>query len=220
MACSSSRPRPPIDASLLQVPEPGEIMKPLTSSLLTAALLSMAAAQPAAAQSIISDTKPIDTTALVAAAPNPAVPLTATVWLKIKNRAALEAALERLYDPSSAQYHQWMSADALAAYAPGAEEVAIVKEELQSHGLTLLADDPQRLSVRARGTLASMESTFHTQIGTFRKGTQTFYANRTPATLSGPAGELTLSVSGLDNLQLAPTAPHRPLGPQKAMALS
>jgi len=195
-------------------------MKPLTSSLLTAALLSMAAAQPAAAQSIISDTKPIDTTALVAAAPNPAVPLTATVWLKIKNRAALEAALERLYDPSSAQYHQWMSADALAAYAPGAEEVAIVKEELQSHGLTLLADDPQRLSVRARGTLASMESTFHTQIGTFRKGTQTFYANRTPATLSGPAGELTLSVSGLDNLQMAPTAPHRPLGPQKAMALS
>lgn len=173
-------------------------MKVLKAALLPVLLLPFVVAH---GQSIVSDSKHIDTAALVAAASNPSESMSVTVWLRMHNRDAFDAASDRLYDPSSAQYHQWMSEESVAAYAPTAEEVAIVKEELRSHGLTLLADDPQRLFVRARGTVASLESTFHTQIGTVRKGARTFHANLTQATLNGRAGELTLAVSGLDDFE-------------------
>jgi subtilase family serine protease len=204
------QPQPPADIFFASTSNPGESMKALQLCLLSVLLLPFVPAQQAAAQSIVSDTRPVDTTTLAAEASNPSESMTVTVWLKMHDRDALEAAINQLYDPSSAQYHQWMSDEALTAYAPSGAEVAIVKEELQSHGLTLLADDPQRLYVRARGTLASMESTFHTRIGTFRNGARTFHTNVTPATLNGLAGELTAAVSGLDDSPFAPK-PIQPL---------
>jgi subtilase family serine protease len=162
------------------------------------ALASCLLAQPALSQSTVATAKSV-AGATAENAPDPEVSLQVTLWLKLNNRQELEATIQQLYDPQSPSYHQWLQAGDLAQYAPTAAQVAAVKGELQTHGLTLLADDPNRLSVRAQGTLAQMQSAFHTQIGVYRRGGQRIYANTTPATLDGQAGELALAVSGLDN---------------------
>lgn len=174
------------------------------------ALASCLLAQNAFCQSTVTFAKSVGH-ALAASSPDPQMPMQVTLWLKLKNREALEGTLQQLYDPKSSQYHRWLGAADLAQYEPTPADVAAVKAELQSHGLTLAADDPNRLSVRARGTLAQMQSAFHTQIGAYQRDGRLIYANTTDASLDGQAGELTLAVSGLDNLAGPDQASSKPL---------
>jgi subtilase family serine protease len=180
-------------------------MKIRNLASLPLALTSCLLAQAAFPQSIVAVPKPMGT-ALRAGVPEPSMPMQVTVWLRLHDMQGLESTLEKLYDPSSPTYHEWLQAPDLARYAPTAADVATVKAQLQSHGLTVLADDPARLSVRAQGTVAQMESAFHTHIGSFTEGAATHYANTSAATLEAPAGNLALSVSGLDNTGSLPVS--------------
>jgi hypothetical protein len=46
----------------------------------------------------------------------------------------------------------------LREYAPAEGQRAMVRQELENHGLTILSTDAFGFSIRARGTIASMES--------------------------------------------------------------
>lgn len=125
-----------------------------------------------------------------------------TVHLKMHNEDAFDKAVDALYTPGSATYHHWMTDGDIAAFAPTAAEVATVKKELQSHGLDVVSVSADSLSVRARGSMSSMESAFQTQIHNFERGGQTFHANVTPAKLAGAAGGLVTGVTGLSSLKM------------------
>jgi len=137
----------------------------------------------------------------------PAQPLkqsTITVHMKMHNEEAFDKALEALYTPGSSTYHQWMTSTDLAKYAPTQDEVETVKKELTSHGLSIVSTGSDNLSIRARGSVSSLEDTFHTQIHQFEREGKTFQANVTPAALTGSAGNLVKSVSGLSSFSLKP----------------
>ncbi len=133
---------------------------------------------------------------------------TITVHLKMHNEEAFDKALEALYAPGSSSYHQWMTPDDLAKYAPTSDEIEAVKAELTSHGLSIVSVGSDKLSIRARGSIASMESAFQTQIHEFKRDGAIFHANITPAKLTGSAGNLIKSVSGLSNFPLKSMAKH------------
>ena len=133
---------------------------------------------------------------------------TITVHLKMHNEEAFDKALEALYAPGSSSYHQWMTPDDLAKYAPTADEIEAVKAELTAHGLSIVSVGSDKLSIRARGSIASMESAFQTQIHEFKRDGAIFHANITPAKLTGSAGNLVKSVSGLSNFPLKSMAKH------------
>jgi subtilase family serine protease len=130
---------------------------------------------------------------------NATEPMTVTVHLHLQNKAAFDTEVDALYDPASPTYHQWLTDTDLARYAPVKEQSAAVLKELENHGLEIVSADEDGFSIRARGTAASVESAFNTQIHEFQSNGKAFRANVLNARLAGPAGDYVESVSGLES---------------------
>lgn len=127
-----------------------------------------------------------------------------TVMLQVHDEAGLDATIEKLYDPRSDSYRKWLTAMDLSRYAPSHAELSAVRAELVSHGYQVLSVDPQRFSIRVRGTVAVTEKAFQTELHAFRRNGKTFLAHVKDAQLTGAAGALVASVAGLDQHQVHP----------------
>ncbi len=137
-------------------------------------------------------------------APEPGHEMKLTVMLKLHDEAKLDAVMDQLYDPSSKLYRKWLTPADLAAYAPTAAELGAVKAELISHGFSVLSIDPQRFSLRVRGTVATTEQAFQTTLHRYTHNNQTFVVHTRDAQLTGAAGALVASVAGLDQHAVHP----------------
>jgi subtilase family serine protease len=131
-----------------------------------------------------------------------------TLWLHMQNEAAFDKALQDIYTPGSPAYHRWMTTEELEKYAPAASDRKLVRDELTSQGLSIIEDE-NPFAVKASGLTTSVERAFQTHINSFRKEGRTFHANVTEAHLEGRAGELVLSVSGLNSDGPKPFLAHR-----------
>lgn len=127
-----------------------------------------------------------------------------TVVLKMHNQQEFDQVVENLYDPASSTYQKWLTDADLAKYAPTAAEFESVKSELLKQGFTVLSSDPNRFSIRVHGTAANAESAFQTELHTFSYQGRTFQAHLRDAQLTGKAGSLVDSVSGLERHQTRP----------------
>jgi subtilase family serine protease len=185
---------------------------PQFPKLAAAASLALAAAVPfARAQSLIEVPHAVEHSVDQGSIPSQQE-FNITVHLKMRNEEAFHAAVQALYAPGSPTYHQWMTSADLAKYAPTAAEAELVKKELQSHGLTILGADENNFTVRAHGTAVNFERAFQTQLHQLSYKGQTIRANVTPAKLTGAAGNLVDSVTGLSGFTLKPqfVAPKNP----------
>jgi subtilase family serine protease len=135
-------------------------------------------------------------------AAQPAAQQTITVHLNMRNQAAFDKAVDALYTPGSPTYHQWMTKSDLTKYGPTQQDVEAVKKELKSQGLSVLSVSADNLSIRARGSVSSLETAFQTQIHELERNGKTFNANVTPAKLTGEAGSLVSSVTGLTAMNM------------------
>ncbi len=127
-----------------------------------------------------------------------------TVHLKLNDRAAFDKAVDALYDPASPTFHKWMSDADLRKYAPAASQRQIVRRELERNGLTILSIDKFGFTIRARGTLGSVERAFNTEIHQFEYSGRTYRANVRDARLTGAAGDYVSTVAGLESHQVRP----------------
>jgi subtilase family serine protease len=127
-----------------------------------------------------------------------------TVHLKLPNQAEFDKAVEELYNPQSPTYEHWMSDAELQTYAPKPAAMAAVKAELMKQGLTILSFDPQGFSVRAQGTIASVQKAFQTQIHQFAMKSTIFRGPAGTPHLTGGADVYVGSVAGLSNRQAHP----------------
>ena len=137
--------------------------------------------------------------ATVSVAPMESVaPVEGTVWLELRNHAALDQVEEALYTPGSPTFHQFLSWSDLAPYLPSAAQIGAVKAELAANHLTAVSSDPHNLSVHFTGTMADFEAAFHTtaEQHTLRSGETVRAFTATPALGSGAAG-LVLAVTGI-----------------------
>lgn len=149
---------------------------------------------PARPQAAVRDFGPVD----------PARSSSITVHLKLPNQALWSRTVDALYDPHSPTFHHWLSDAQIRQFAPPPAQLAAVRAELQRNGLsTSTASDG--FSIQARGSIAAIERTFHTEIHQFVRNGKPFQANTRPPALSGAANAFVSVVSGLERHTVTPT---------------
>src|SRR6266568_3733208 len=133
-------------------------------------------------------------------AANTSQPLNLSISLQMRNAADFDNLLQQLYDPQSAQYHQYLTPDQFnQLFAPTADQVQQVVSYLQSQGLTVTSVAPNSLLIDATSSVGQAQQAFHTQINTYKIGGHTFFANATDPTIPVSLSSLIASINGLDN---------------------
>ncbi len=120
---------------------------------------------------------------------SPSTAMTVEVELQ-QNDAAINAMAGAIYNPSSPQYHHFLSKGEFnRMFGPSASATASVRNFLTSHGLKVSADAYSPFMIRASGSEAQVSAAFHTSFGTYRAGGQSFWQNdgslMVPASLKG-----------------------------------
>ena len=126
--------------------------------------------------------------------------------------------LAALYDKNSPQYHHWLTTGQFdARYAPTPAARTAVAKYLSSSGLTVVPSGSPFL-VRATGSSAQIQRTFHTTLNTFKDSHGTkYFANSTPVYMPSAIAGSALGVIGLTNT--VRDAPHaKPLQEHAAQA--
>jgi subtilase family serine protease len=178
-----------------------------------ASILLAAAGTPAyaAGNYIAQSTPAYVSTSNIVRAEDPSKTMEVSIWLNLHDRDSLDTLARDLYDPSSAQYRRWLKpADIAARFAPTAEEVKTVQGFLESQNLKVTAVGPNNFYVRARGTVAEVESAFHVQLNYYQAGTKTLRANASDPYVEGPVADLIQAVSGLDDTSFEHPSAVRP----------
>ncbi len=131
-------------------------------------------------------------------------PISVTVHLKLPNQALFSKTVDALYDRHSPTFHHWLTDAQLRQFGPTAAALAAVRAELERNGLSITSVAADGFSIQARGTIAAIERTFHTDIHRFARNGKSFLANTRPPTLSGAAGPYVSLVSGLERHTVEP----------------
>ena len=191
----------PVAFSYLKSRNKKSIAPFFTAALLIGCLIpAFAAAQPPSRQlSQVQDAGPVD----------PTMPMTATVWLNGHNDAALGAAVAERYNPSSPNYHRWMSPGEVAGFGPTKQDLLTVQASLGALGLKIEKVSENGTAIKVSGTAQRMQAAFNTTVRQFlslnAKG-KAFYAPTTKPQYLGAHAELIGAVSGLTNVGMQPFA--------------
>jgi hypothetical protein len=120
--------------------------------------------------------------------------------------ADLQALLVAQQDPSSSQYHQWLTPDQFAArFGMADSDIAKVQAWLTQQGFTVNAVSRSRNRITFSGTAAQVNAAFGTELHNFTAGSETHFAPATDLTL--PAA-LSGVVQAVDNLTSFRPRPH------------
>jgi subtilase family serine protease len=130
------------------------------------------------------------------------------VHLKLPNQALFSRTVDALYDRRSPTFHHWLSDAQLRQFGPPPAALAAVRSELERNGLSITSIANDGFSIRARGTIAAIDRTFHTEIHQFSLNGKSFQRYARPPALSGAAGAYVSLVSGLESHTVEPTLVH------------
>jgi len=141
-------------------------------------------------------------------------PLTIHVWLRMCNADALRELVRQQHDPTSANYHAWLTREEFSAkYGPTAEEAATVQEFLAAHNLNVVSVGERNLYVKAEGSIADVQKAFQVQIHRFEARGETYRSNTTDPVLERSIAPLVSRVGGLTDYGFKPHS-VRPLNPE------
>ncbi|MER5575297.1 S53 family peptidase [Streptomyces massasporeus] len=127
--------------------------------------------------------------------------VSARVYLAGKDAAGLAAYAKAVSDPDSASYGKYLTAkQAQARFGATRAQVAAVKSWLTAAGLKVTGVTRHYVSVT--GDVAAAEKAFGTQLHNFAKGSKTYRAPASTASVPQGLADAVLTVTGLDN------APH------------
>jgi len=102
-----------------------------------------------------------------------------SIMLPLRNQPGLTSLLNRLYDPSSPDYHHFLSVAQFAAqFGPTAEDFRAVVDFAEANGFTVSNTPANRLIVPITGTVTQVESALHVQMNMYHHPTEdrTFYS--------------------------------------------
>jgi subtilase family serine protease len=127
--------------------------------------------------------------------------LSISMLLQPRNETQLTNLMTTLYNPSSSQYHQWLTpAQFNAQFAPTSAQIAQAQSFLQSAGLKV-GSSPTPFLVNAIGTTSQVETAFHTTISDYAapKG-QAFFQNDSAVQVPTSLNTVVSGVVGLSNI--------------------
>lgn len=114
------------------------------------------------------------------------------------NRQALDTCLNAIYDPSSVNYHHFLSpSDIATRFAPSAADVAKVTKYLTDQGLAVTQTYKTNAAISVQGTATQVEKAFSLNLQQYQKNGGTIYQPDKAATLPTDIQGLVQSISGL-----------------------
>ena len=125
------------------------------------------------------------------------------IALPLRNEAALDDLLQRLYDPNSPFYHQFLSVQQFTDnFGSSPEDYEAVIRFAEKNGLAVTGASPNRLLVSVSGTVANIEKAFHLTLSSYQHPSEarSFYSPDRE-----PSADLSVAlwhISGLDNFSI------------------
>ncbi|MGA9508192.1 MAG: protease pro-enzyme activation domain-containing protein [Candidatus Sulfotelmatobacter sp.] len=101
------------------------------------------------------------------------------IMLPPRDQANLDSLLGRLYDPTSPNYHQFLSVSQFTEqFGPTVEDYQAVVDFAKANGFTVTNTPPNRLLVDINGTVAQIQSAFHVVMTVYKHPAEnrTFYS--------------------------------------------
>ncbi len=118
---------------------------------------------------------------------------------------ALEAFNERQNDPSSPDYHHWLSAAEFGlAYGPSDADIAAVTSWLESHGLEVYEVSKGRVTIEFSGSAAQIQDAFHVQMHNYLGDGMLQIANDRDPQIPSALSPVVAGIAGLDNFPIPP----------------
>ena len=138
--------------------------------------------------------------------------------LPLRNEAELDDLLQKLYEPKSGLYHQFLSVEEFTArFGPTEQDYAEVARFAEENGLKVTGTYENRMVLNVTGSVGNIEKALHVKMNSYKHPTEArnFYsADREPAP---ELGAKLWHITGLDNFSIpqpaglkrdATTPPH------------
>jgi subtilase family serine protease len=135
---------------------------------------------------------------------SPSAPISATVWLKMHNKAEFDLIVKQLYTKGSPNYHKWLTRADMKRFEPTAAEITAVESELAAHHLSVVSSDAAHFSVKFEGKTSDYESAFHTQLSRYILDGRILRAASVAPRMTGAATGLISGVTGVSGAGLRP----------------
>jgi kumamolisin len=98
------------------------------------------------------------------------------VMLSLNNQVDLDQELADIYNPSSPNYHHFLSPEEFRAkYSPTEAQVSLVKTYLASQGITVTSVNDNRTLIHSNANVATINNALHTEIHSYKDSTGTSY---------------------------------------------
>jgi hypothetical protein len=118
---------------------------------------------------------------------------------------ALQTLIEQLHDPSSPNYHQWLSAEQLGAqFGPAASDIQTITNWLTQHGFTVNAVLANRMAIDFSGTAGQVRTALHTDIHYLEVNNVTRFANVNDPQIPAALAAAVVGVAALNNIPPKP----------------
>ncbi len=129
-----------------------------------------------------------------------------------EQRAALDRLLAELQDPSSPNFHKWLTPQEFGArFGASAENLNRVVEWLRSEGFEVTSTGRGRSFIFFSGTVLQVQNNFHTEIHRYQVGGKTHYAPAIPPSIPADLADLVAGIRGLDDFVLETSGHAHPL---------
>ena len=125
------------------------------------------------------------------------------VVLALRDQVGLENFLHELYDPASPFYRRFLTVQEFTAeFGPSQEDYDAVIRFATTNGFTVVGGSRDAMDVQLKGSVGTIETTFHVTMGVYQHPTEnrTFYATDREPTVDLPFQ--LWHISGLDNYSI------------------
>jgi len=135
--------------------------------------------------------------------------LNAGITLKLARSAAQQADLDQLLlaqqNPSSPQFHRWLTPEQFAGrFGASESDLAQIEQWLRAQGFAVDYTARSRTYLKFSGTAQQVRNAFHTRIHRYRDAGRVHYANASEPSLPAALAGLVAGIGGLDDFRPQP----------------
>ncbi|HEY2861528.1 MAG TPA: choice-of-anchor D domain-containing protein [Terracidiphilus sp.] len=117
-----------------------------------------------------------------------------------QQEAALAAFNERQYDPSSPDFHHWLTPEQFGRlYGPSDSDMTAITSWLQNRGFRIDNVSPGRINIEFTGTVEQVQSAFHVQMRNYQYKNEMHIANDRDPQIPQALGPVVVGVASLHN---------------------
>jgi len=117
-----------------------------------------------------------------------------------EQQAAFDAFVASQYDKGSPNFHHWLTAREVGErYGPAASDITLISNWLRKHGLSVNEVSNDRMFIRFSGTVAQVESAFHTTIHNLEVNGEEHFANMSDPQIPSALAPVVAGIKALHN---------------------